>query len=137
MGSEDKKSIRCKFDIAWSGQCKNVATDNGYCDEHKNLMCNSCGKKATHSCYETMGPLVCGSPLCEDCEHTIQSNGCNSGGKLPKGYKAHCQKGKQIYRSWIAQEYIKEHGEAAYQELVRSFEVKEETNANKRNHERA
>lgn len=112
--------MHCKFNEAWVGQCKNEATENGYCAKHKDLYCSSCGEKATHSCPETMG-LVCGAPLCDECEHTIQDNGCNSGGKLPSGYKSHCKKNSQVYLTWIEQEYIKEHGEDAYRELVHKF----------------
>ena len=109
---------QCLFNEAWVGRCKNEIVENGYCKKHKDLYCVSCGEKATHSCSETMG-LVCGVPLCDNCEHTLCDNGCNSGGKLPEGYGAHCPEGKQVYLSWVAQAYIKEHGEEAYKALVK------------------
>ena len=68
-------------------------------EEHLHLKCSSCGNTATHMCEETMG-LVCGAPLCDDCEHTICENGCNSGAPLPKGYKWHCRKDSQVYQPW-------------------------------------
>jgi len=108
---------QCLFNEAWCGGCENEAIENGYCEKHKDLYCSSCGEKATRSCAETMG-LVCGSPLCDNCEHTICDNGCNSGGELPEGYGTHCKTGTQVYLSWVAQEYIKEHGEEAYKALV-------------------
>lgn len=92
---------KCKFNRAWIGLCnKPTKENNDYCEEHSNLICVSCGKPATHECAETMG-FVCGAPLCDDCEHTIQSNGCNSQGELPEGYKTHCRKDKQVYTSWF------------------------------------
>ena len=87
-------SATCKFLIAWIGLCKKPASVNGFCEEHSKEKCSSCGEQATHSCYETMG-LVCGAPLCDNCEHTICENGCNSGAKLPDGYKWHCKKDAQ------------------------------------------
>lgn len=115
---------QCIFNEAWIGRCKNEEGENGYCKEHKDLYCESCGEKATHSCSETMG-LVCGAPLCDNCEHTIQSNGCNSMGKLPEGFGNHCKKSEQVYKDWLAQEYIKEHGEEAYLKLKKECEEKE------------
>src|SRR5690606_5294649 len=63
----------------------------------------SCGEQATHECSET-GSLVCGAPLCNDCEHTIRENGCNSGGNLPEGLKGHCKKVDQVYKPWYMME---------------------------------
>lgn len=94
----------CNFMDGWAGQCKNenVPGEN-YCSKHFNLKCCVCDKQATHSCAETMG-FVCGAPLCDDCEHTIQSNGCNSGGDLPPGLGSHCRKTEQVYKPWFVQE---------------------------------
>lgn len=89
----------CKFSRAWIGPCKED-TNGEYCEEHTKLKCSSCGAQATRDCAETM-QFVCGAPLCDDCEHTIRENGCNSGAPLPQDYKAHCKKDKQIYKSWI------------------------------------
>lgn len=93
--------VICRFDLAWIGQCKNPADESGFCEKHKDIKCVSCGEQATHECAETMG-LVCGAPLCDNCEHTIQSNGCNSGGDLPKGFKSHCKITDQVFKPWYA-----------------------------------
>jgi hypothetical protein len=92
-------SITCRFDKAWIGKCEKEADESGFCEEHKGIKCVSCGVQATRDCPETMG-LVCGAPLCDDCEHTIQSNGCNSGGELPDGMKSHCKKIEQVNKPW-------------------------------------
>jgi hypothetical protein len=86
----------CGYDIAWVGPCKN----EGECPQHANLKCSSCGAPATHECEETHG-FICGAPLCEKCSHTIQSNGCNSMGTLPRGLKEHCPKDAQVYKYWF------------------------------------
>lgn len=95
---------QCGFHTEWVGHC---TKDKQTCKKHKGLVCSSCGAPATRECGETMG-LVCGTPLCDDCEHTIQSNGCNSRGTLPHGYNNHCKKDAQVYKSWFedgAKEY--------------------------------
>lgn len=92
--------MQCAFEIAWVGQCTNNAINNSnMCKKHAELKCVSCGNPATHECPETMG-LVCGELLCDDCEHTICSNGCNSGAPRPDGFKAHCKKDQQLYKPW-------------------------------------
>lgn len=63
------RSIPCRFKISWQGQCKKPST-NGWCGEHEKLMCCSCGKKATKDCDHTSS-LVCGSPLCDTCKHSL------------------------------------------------------------------
>lgn len=57
----------CKFKVAWVGICKKPST-NGWCSEHEELACVSCGQKATKTCDFT-GQFVCGEPLCDDCKH--------------------------------------------------------------------
>lgn len=94
--------MKCKFNIPWVGKCNELANENGFCEKHDGLKCDCCDEQATHGCSETSG-FVCGTPLCNNCEHTIQDNGCNSRGKLPKGYKNHCKKGEQVYKSWYMQ----------------------------------
>jgi len=92
----------CGFNQAWIGPCKKEVSKKGdHCDEHI-FTCASCGEPATKSCAET-GMLVCGAPLCDDCDHTTQSNGCNSGGELPEGYKTHCKRDAQVYDPWYVQ----------------------------------
>lgn len=90
----------CKFELAWIGTCNVEANDSGFCSEHENIKCCSCGDKATRECSETMG-LVCGAPLCGTCEHTIRDNGCNSGGILPEGLRGHCKPEEQVYNPWF------------------------------------
>lgn len=63
----DRYENRCSFIIAWAGQCKSVADQSGFCEEHRGKKCDVCGKQATHECsYE--GQFVCGAPLCDSCE---------------------------------------------------------------------
>jgi hypothetical protein len=61
----------CKFDMGWGGICKAApASDgDGYCERHAGVRCCSCGEKATRECCETGIQFVCGSPLCDDCDH--------------------------------------------------------------------
>ena len=103
MNAQEKQPV-CGFGMAWVGACQEpVAKEGDRCSEHKDLVCCSCGKPATHACSETM-TFVCGAPLCDDCEHTIYPNGCNSGCALPEGMKSHCKKTEQIYKPWYARE---------------------------------
>lgn len=88
----------CKFDIAWVGKCKDQPNDD-LCNKHLGMKCCSCGEQATGECGET-SQFVCGAPLCDDCEHTIESNGCNSGGTRPEGLRGHCKKTDQVYKPW-------------------------------------
>lgn len=81
----------CQFRKAWIGQCKNEGEP--FCNEHANLKCSSCGNPATRECDSTMG-LVCGCPLCDDCEHELAEDGTN-------GYQSkHCRKDAQKYTPW-------------------------------------
>ena len=90
--------MECKFENAWVGRCKNIAILNQeYCAEHFGLQCCSCGAQATHSCDETFS-LVCGAPLCDDCEHEIAEDGTN--GATMK----HCKKSEQKYLPWYARD---------------------------------
>jgi transcriptional regulator NrdR family protein len=97
---------QCKFVKAWIGQCKKEANVNGFCKEHIGMKCVSCGAQATHECEET-GQVVCGAPLCDDCEHTTAEDGTNGGigffriSPLPKGYNEHCKRSEQVYKPWF------------------------------------
>jgi len=98
--------MQCKFEEAWIGQCKNEADESGFCGEHKGKVCCSCGAPATHTCSET-GQFVCGSYLCDDCEHTTFPEGHNGGigfnaQPCPEGMKRHCKKTEQKYTPWYA-----------------------------------
>jgi hypothetical protein len=90
---------KCNFNKAWVGPCGNELGANEFCEEHHEVKCASCKGKATRECSETMG-LVCGAPLCNDCEHTIRDNGCNSGAPLPEGLRGHCKKTEQVHKPW-------------------------------------
>lgn len=91
---------KCEFGKAWIGLCNEPTDgDNNYCEEHIAIKCCSCGNQATKECSET-SQFVCGFPLCNECEHTIHENGCNSGAPLPKGLKGHCKKSEQVYKPW-------------------------------------
>ena len=100
-----KEKEGCKFQIAWRGQCCKPIHENGMCEEHAKVKCVSCGAQATHQCPET-GQLVCGAPLCDDCEHTTYEDGCNGGvgffqiSKRPEGMKEHCKKSEQKCFPW-------------------------------------
>ena len=101
--------MKCRFLIAWVGNCKQDADDgSGFCEEHKGVNCSSCGEQADHTCSES-GQLVCGAPLCGDCEHTTHEDGTNGGigfntGKLPEGMGTHCRKSDQKHKPWYERE---------------------------------
>ena len=91
----------CNFSKAWVGNCKN----ENPCKEHANLKCCSCGEPATNQCYET-GQFVCGSLLCDNCEHTIHEDDTNGGIGFnqqapPEGMKLHCKKSEQKNKYWF------------------------------------
>ena len=60
---------RCRFIIAWVGQCK-AAGIGGFCEQHDGIKCVSCKAQATHDCDHT-GQFVCGAPLCDDCHGCV------------------------------------------------------------------
>jgi len=86
----------CNYNLAWVGNCDKPATKNGMCEEHSKVKCSVCGNAATHQCAETNG-LVCGAPLCNDCEHLLTKEGVNDGFN-------HCRKSEQIYKPWYIQD---------------------------------
>ena len=96
---------QCKYNLAWIGQCKEEATENGMCLTHAEKKCTSCKAPATHECDST-GQFVCGAPLCNDCAHTIRSDGTNGNigfyetCPLPEGMKEHCRKTEQVFQPW-------------------------------------
>jgi len=100
-----KEKEGCKFQIAWRGQCCKPIHENGMCEEHSKVKCVSCGAQATHECSET-GQLVCGAPLCDDCEHTTAMEGTNGNigffrtSPLPEGMKEHCKRCDQKVFPW-------------------------------------
>ena len=109
--------IQCKFNRAWIGKC---GKEN--CTNHQGLKCDNCGNPATHECPETSG-LVCGFLLCDECEHTIRDNGCNSGGNLPPGLRNHCRKTEQVYENWMEKE-CHENAETWWNNLTRKQKFK-------------
>jgi hypothetical protein len=90
--------MTCNWIKSWVGPCDEESVGE-FCKEHLGLACCSCGEQSTHDCEETFG-LVCGHPLCDNCEHTIRENGCNSGAPLPEGLGGHCRKDEQVYKPW-------------------------------------
>lgn len=63
-GKEIPKPVMCGYNIPWVGPCKNECP----CPEHGEQMCTKCkNKPATRGCSHA-GSLVCGRPLCDDCE---------------------------------------------------------------------
>lgn len=99
--NSNNNKLQCTFDMAWIGQCEEDAVEgSNKCAKHKDLKCASCGEPATHECPETSA-FVCGEYLCDNCEHTICQNGCNSGAPLPPGLKRHCKKEEQVYKPWF------------------------------------
>jgi len=86
----------CEFQLAWQVPCKKPSGDERFCEEHLKEKCCSCGKQATAQCDEPIGPLVCGYPVCDDCEHELVENGTT-------GYQfKHCKKTEQKYTPWYA-----------------------------------
>ena len=83
------KSIPCKFEISWQGRCNRPST-NGWCSKHEELKCCSCGAKATRECDHTSS-LVCGTPLCKTCHHSLDGDGHVTG----EVYEKQIQKRKQ------------------------------------------
>ncbi len=59
--------MNCTFNLAYRGHC-GVESDTDRCVQHRGLYCAGCGAWATGECCHTM-QLVCGAPLCRDCEH--------------------------------------------------------------------
>lgn len=63
-------SLRCVYELAWSGPCsKDTKSDLNVCPEHLTKRCVVCDKHAVRECDTTMGPLVCGEPLCAEHNH--------------------------------------------------------------------
>lgn len=62
------KSPSCSYWLAWRGLCGAPVTSGDRCVDH-DLPCENCGARATGDCGQTLGALVCGSPLCDECEH--------------------------------------------------------------------
>lgn len=59
---------KCRFILAWCGPCGKPVSKDGLCEKHAAMRCNSCKAQATREC-EFTGGVVCGFPLCDDCEH--------------------------------------------------------------------
>lgn len=57
----------CTYSRAWIGPCGKPG-ERGRCPDHASVVCSCCGASATGECPQT-GGLVCGYPLCDDCEH--------------------------------------------------------------------
>lgn len=62
--------FKCNYNKPWQGPCQNpVDSPLERCDEHKDRVCCSCGAPATRDC-SMASSMVCGCPLCDDCEHS-------------------------------------------------------------------
>jgi hypothetical protein len=61
----------CNFEKAWVGKCTNpgIMSADGRCEDHTGKVCCSCGAPATKECNHTGIQFVCGSYLCDGCEH--------------------------------------------------------------------
>jgi hypothetical protein len=89
---------QCRYIKAWIGQCHSQAMDgHSFCEDHLELKCSSCKKQATGNCDTTMGPMICGAELCDECEHMLSPDGV-------AGHMVHCKKGEQLYKLWMFQE---------------------------------
>lgn len=121
---------KCRFDKAWVGKCNEPADESGYCETHKGIKCVSCGAQATHECPET-GTLVCGAPLCDDCEHTNYTNGTNGGigffkvSERPEGMGEHCKKSEQKCFPWYVTSLAEDHPQMLH--IIDRFEKGELT----------
>ena len=60
------KARECVFSMAWVGQCKKPAAHGDFCAQHVAEKCR-CGRQAVRDCDATIGPMVCGQPLCGKC----------------------------------------------------------------------
>jgi hypothetical protein len=57
----------CPFVSEGEGRCCRPIRWSGFCARHSGLPCIVCKSQATHECCYA-GQLVCGVPLCADCE---------------------------------------------------------------------
>lgn len=92
----------CNFNLAWVGNCKNDSGTEPMCEEHKDLKCDCCGQPATRQCSETFG-MICGSNLCDTCEHYITEKGVNYSGCK------HVKKGQQEHLPWWMNQVVKDY----------------------------
>lgn len=61
---------RCTYVTYWGGQCTSLGAVDGLCARHRGKTCEGCGSTAVVDCRQTVG-LVCGAPLCAECEHLL------------------------------------------------------------------
>lgn len=76
MSSEElqieTEPMRCIYDVCWQGRCKNKVQYEGeqFCEEHRDKMCSKCKeRKAVRDCHQHAGSMICGAPLCDECQH--------------------------------------------------------------------
>lgn len=99
---------KCKFELAWVGKCnKPTVRGSEMCEKHAGIECCSCGQPATRECDETLGPFVCGFPLCDKCEHEIAPDGTN-GGMAYCSKDHHCRNDEQEHEPWFVTEWKKD-----------------------------
>ena len=58
----------CKFAPVWQNLCGKPVFADGLCATHYEQKCCRCGKQAVREC-DYASSLVCGAPLCADCNH--------------------------------------------------------------------
>lgn len=78
---------KCKFFKAWVGLCSKEC-EKDYCEEHSDIQCcgyvtvrepdkvylKRCENRATQTCSIAVS-LVCGYPICNECEHLRSGHG--------------------------------------------------------------
>jgi len=90
--------FKCNYDVPYQGQCQNpVDSPLDRCDEHKGRVCCSCGAPATRDC-SMASSMVCGAPLCDDCEHITAHNQLSEPGSRWKRMPSHVKR-KDIKKS--------------------------------------
>ena len=55
--------MKCKYDAGWAGVCNKED-----CEDHKNIICKFCNRKAVKGCVYCYSIAVCGAPLCDKCK---------------------------------------------------------------------
>lgn len=67
----------CQFEL-YSSNCGKPTKEDGLCEHHLGMKCAGCGGQAVRECDECL-QLVCGAPLCSNCQHQYK-DGINGHG---------------------------------------------------------
>lgn len=102
----------CGFDQGWDGKCK-TTTDGTLCDRHRDLKCSGCGAAATKLCSHTGIQVVCGEPLCNNCDHGPPPEGSKNWFGMAGGHAPL----RESYRLWAA--YYERTGDPQAAEIYR------------------